>query len=443
MVYTGPLQFEAEHFDYKSIASVVTSGWDKPVRNYRGQGYVQFGTSASAGLRDSVVARKAGTYRLETRYSVTGANVSAIDLYVNGIKVATPAFTTTATLSDWAIHKQNIVLNAGGNTIEFRANGAAASSVYFDGIVVVPTAYGDGLVIQENQSGFGAVDGTIDNNYPGYVGAGFANPADTNGASIYWNGYFDATAVKSFTFRYASTNSRSADLIINGVNVASGIQFPATGSFAAWDYVTVNAYVPPGDAEVKLQADSAAGLPNIDSLELIGGAPENTPPTLAAIANRTIGAGMTLNVTNSATDLDTPAQVLIFSLLGAPTNAVLNPNSGALTWRPLVTQAGSANPFTVKVADNGTPSLSATQSFLVTVTNLPSPQITTLSDGSGALALQVSGASGPDYQVEASTNLVNWSAVFTTNSPALPFAWTNHNLGLPMNFFRIKAGPPF
>jgi hypothetical protein len=305
----------------------------------------------------------------------------------------------------------------------------------------VPTAYADGLVIQENQSGFDHVDGTIDNNFPGFVGAGFANPADTNGASIHWNAYFDASAVKSFTFRYASTNHRSANLIINGVNVATAIQFPATGSFATWDYVTVNAYVAPGAAEVKLQANSAAGLPNIDSLELIGGGPENTPPTLAAIANRMIGAGQTLSLTNSATDLDTPAQVLTFNLLAAPTNAVLNTNSGLLTWRPLVTQAGSVNPFAVKVADNGTPSLSATQSFVVTVTNLLPPQITSVS-GVGALLLQVNGASGPDYQVQSSTNLTNWSAVFTTNAPPLPFTWTNANNNLPQNFFRVRVGPP-
>jgi hypothetical protein len=59
------------------------------------------------------------------------------------------------------------------------------------------------------------------------------------------------------------------------------------------------------------------------------------------------------------------------------------------------------------------------------------------------LVLQVNGASGPDYQVQASTNLVNWSAVFTTNSPAMPFIWTNGAVGAPMNFFQIIAGPPF
>lgn len=171
--------------------------------------------------------------------------------------------------------------------------------------------------------------------------------------------------------------------------------------------------------------------------------PANTPPVLATVANRTIGVGVTLNITNSATDSDVPAQTLAFSLLSAPTNAVLNTNSGLLTWRPLVTQANSTNAFTVMVADNGTPSLSATQSFIVTVSPLVRPQIATVSVSAGQLVLQVSGSSGPDYQIQASTNLVGWSAVFTTNAPTMPFLWTNGATGLPMNFFRILAGPPF
>jgi fibronectin type 3 domain-containing protein len=171
--------------------------------------------------------------------------------------------------------------------------------------------------------------------------------------------------------------------------------------------------------------------------------PGNTPPVLAAVTNRTIGVGVTLNITNSATDSDVPAQTLVFSLLSAPTNAVLNTNSGVLTWRPLVTQADSTNTITVKVADNGTPSQSATQSFVVTVSPLVSPQISAVSLNAGQLVLQVNGSSGPDYQIQASTNLVNWGLVFTTNSPAMPFVWTNSATGLPMNFFRILVGPPF
>ncbi|MCX6905947.1 MAG: hypothetical protein NTW03_21205 [Verrucomicrobia bacterium] len=185
----------------------------------------------------------------------------------------------------------------------------------------------------------------------------------------------------------------------------------------------------------------ASGYGNVAEVEFWG--TSNTAPALAAISSRTIGAGMTLTITNGATDIDTPLQTLTYSLPTAPTNAVINTNTGVLTWRPLVTQANTTNPFTVRVADNGTPSLSATQSFTVTVTNLPRPVVANPWLSGGQLIWQVTGATGPDYQVQASTNLVNWSAVFTTNSPAMPFAWTNNILGLPMNFFRIKAGPPF
>jgi hypothetical protein len=95
------------------------------------------------------------------------------------------------------------------------------------------------------------------------------------------------------------------------------------------------------------------------------------------------------------------------------------------------------------VTDNGTPNLSATQSFLVAVRPLPSPQISSVALDGGQLVLQVSGDSGPDYQIQTSTNLVNWSALLTTNSPAMPFIWTNNPADLPKNFFRILAGPPF
>jgi hypothetical protein len=168
----------------------------------------------------------------------------------------------------------------------------------------------------------------------------------------------------------------------------------------------------------------------------------NTPPVLAAVTNWTIGVGVTLSITNSATDSDVPTQTLAFSLLAAPTNAVLNTNSGVLTWRPLVTQANSTNTFTVKVADNGAPSQSATQSFIVTVSPLASPQISAVSLSAGQLVLQVSGSSGPDYQIQASTNLVNWGPVFTTNSPAMPFTWTTGITGPSAQFFRILVGPP-
>ena len=697
LTYVGSHQYEAENFDYKNVGGNITQGIGTSISNYNAMGYLNFGTSSSASIRNNAITvLKSGAYLLDIRYAVTGSSISNIDLYVNGVKTATPTFTAIAALSNWATNEQSISLNAGTNIIEFRANGTGASSLYFDNIVVTPVVITGGVVIQENRAGFASVDGTIDNAYSGYTGNGYASPSHLYGTGIDWNLNFDSSVTKALTFRYASTNDSTADLLINGTNVAANIQFPSTGALTNWESVTVYPYISAGTADVRLQSSTTTGLPLIDYLEVAGGwggtpppagltavgaanqitlywigssnavsynvkrsltsggnysalasgivatnftdtglaggatyyyvvsavsstlgegddsaeasattliptlppvadsyvesgnagvnygtssnllvknnvsistrnsyllfdvhglsgvssatltlmpnrvddstvkmyyglastnwteagitwnnqpgglgmifatntvsvgqpdgvdvtsgvknqatnggmlsieitqptnslngliqfcskehptnswrpvltyaLPANTAPNLAAISNRTMGAGVTLTITNSATDTDVPAQTLTFSLLTAPTNAVMNAGSGVLTWRPLVTQANTSNPFTVMVADNGTPGMSATQSFTVTVTNLVRPVISNPLVAGGRLALQVNGAGGPDYQIQSSTNLMNWNVTLTTNSPAMPFFWTNGMVNQPRNFFRVLAGPPF
>jgi hypothetical protein len=62
---------------------------------------------------------------------------------------------------------------------------------------------------------------------------------------------------------------------------------------------------------------------------------------------------------------------------------------------------------------------------------------------SGSVGFQVSGQTGPDYAVQVSSNLLNWQALFVTNSPAMPFQFTDTNpASLPAQFYRIKTGPP-
>jgi hypothetical protein len=168
----------------------------------------------------------------------------------------------------------------------------------------------------------------------------------------------------------------------------------------------------------------------------------NTPPVLAAISNRTVNVGQTVAFTASATDTNQPPQTLTFTLLAGVTNATLNTNSGAFGFRPLVTQANSTNNFMLKVSDNGTPSLSATQSFSVVVNPFSAAGIGSVSFAGGKFSFNVSGQSGPDYAIEISTNLTQWSNVFITNSPPLPFTWTDTNSIAPQRFYRVKLGPP-
>jgi hypothetical protein len=168
----------------------------------------------------------------------------------------------------------------------------------------------------------------------------------------------------------------------------------------------------------------------------------NLAPTLNPVSNQTVNAGVVLSITNTATDPDLPWQTLAFSLLSPPPGAVINTNSGVITWRPTVAQANNTNQFRVKVADNGTPSLSATQSFFVTVRPLAAPSLSGAAISNGQFVVRISGDFGPDYVIESSTNLLDWSTIFTTNSPVLPFDWTDSGSSQwPANFYRVRLQP--
>jgi hypothetical protein len=60
----------------------------------------------------------------------------------------------------------------------------------------------------------------------------------------------------------------------------------------------------------------------------------------------------------------------------------------------------------------------------------------------GEFRLQWSGPPGMTHRVLRSTNLVGWMQVLTTNSPALPFAWSDPLwLTRPAGFYRVEIIP--
>ncbi|MBI3851739.1 MAG: tandem-95 repeat protein [Verrucomicrobia bacterium] len=100
----------------------------------------------------------------------------------------------------------------------------------------------------------------------------------------------------------------------------------------------------------------------------------NSAPVLPAQTNRTIAELTTLIVTNTATDSDIPANTLSYTLTAGPTNATISTN-GVITWTPTEAQGPGTNVFTTVVTDNGTPNLSATNSFTVVVTEVNSAPV--------------------------------------------------------------------
>ncbi len=170
--------------------------------------------------------------------------------------------------------------------------------------------------------------------------------------------------------------------------------------------------------------------------------PPNTAPTLAPITNRTAMGGATLSFTNVAEDAESATQSLTFALLDAPAGAAVDANSGIFTWRPLIAQSGTSNNMAIVVSDDGEPSLSATQAFAVAVIAPASPESAVAGFNGTQFGGVINGDAGPDYIVQASANLVDWTNIVVAESPLLPLLWTDTNAnGFERRFYRVKLGP--
>ena len=229
--------------------------------------------------------------------------------------------------------------------------------------------------------------------------------------------------------------------LVSGIGSDDNASFSISGSTlktaASFDYNTKKSY------SVYVRAMDQGGL-FTETNFTVTVTPVNTPPILTPVVNQTINAGVTIILTNVAADLDLPPQTLTFNLLNGPTNAALttaNGTNGIFTWRPLVSQAGTANPVSIQVTDNGTPNLSAINNFTVTVNPLVRPVLNSIAVSGGQISLVVNGTRGPDYTLLTSTDLINWQALFTTNSPLMPLMMTDTNATSAIRFYRIQLGP--
>jgi hypothetical protein len=102
----------------------------------------------------------------------------------------------------------------------------------------------------------------------------------------------------------------------------------------------------------------------------------NAPPDLGFIPDKTVDEGSVLSFTCAASDTNVPAQTLTYSLdPGAPAGVTVNPASGLFRWVPTEDQGPGFYAVTVRVTDSGTPRLSATATFHVTVNEVNNPPV--------------------------------------------------------------------
>jgi hypothetical protein len=250
-------------------------------------------------------------------------------------------------------------------------------------------------------------------------------------ASVDYNIQVDSPGSYLLNFRVAGA--------IGQIKVLEGSTLLGTASAPQTNWSTVSTTVLLAAGTQTLHVVLLANAQKLNWMEFVA---TNHPPVLAAVANQSILAGRTLAVTNAASDPDAPPQLLTYSLVGAPSGASIDTNSGVFTWRPTIVQSPSTQTVVVVASDNGTPVLNATNSFMVAVLQPVSPTLNAAAISNGQFGFWINGDTGPNYTIQASTNLTLWTPVFSTNSPALPCFWMDTNFASsPFLFYRVLLGP--
>jgi hypothetical protein len=166
----------------------------------------------------------------------------------------------------------------------------------------------------------------------------------------------------------------------------------------------------------------------------------NSAPSLAAIADRIVHAGMNVTFTNSATDPDVPANTLTYSLDTAPPNATIGALDGIFNWLTTEAFMGTTIPITVRVTDNGVPPKFDTKSFSVTVA--PAPAIQSVGYSGGSVTIGWSSIPGLRYRVQFNDDLVssNWTDLGVTDVLANSTTTTVLDTpGVDQRFYRIRV----
>ena len=118
----------------------------------------------------------------------------------------------------------------------------------------------------------------------------------------------------------------------------------------------------------------------------------NVAPTFNAISDQTVDEHAQLSVTPTGlADTDVPANTHVWDITAFTVSGVevtrwvsIDPNTGAVTGTPDATMGGTVYSCTVRVRDSGTPTLSASDTFTITVREKNTAPVLTLIGNHGA-----------------------------------------------------------
>lgn len=243
---------------------------------FTGSGFANADNATGRGVDWSVNVTAGGVYLLEWRFA-NGSTARPGTVKINGNTVSTVSFPSTGVWTSWTTVSASVNLNSGWNSIRLESTTASglanidSLSVTGGGAVQAADCGGDlsEILIEENTSGFCSVDGSVDSNHAGFTGSGFANGDNAAGAGVTYS--LAATSASSVVmrFRFAAATNRPANIEVNG-SLAGTLNFSSTGSWTSWTEESVTVALQAGRNSVRIVSRTADGLPNVDSLTVVG-----------------------------------------------------------------------------------------------------------------------------------------------------------------------------
>ncbi|MGW0756840.1 carbohydrate-binding protein [Streptomyces sp. NPDC002814] len=134
----------------------------------------------------------------------------------------------------------------------------------------------------EAESSPAVCTGTVDSDWAGYSGSGFCNGTNSTSGSAQFTVTAPASGTATLHIRFANgtTAARPAGLVVNGSTVQTP-SFEGTGAWSTWVTKTLTVPVNAGSNTIRLSPTTAAGLPNIDYVEVVTDG--TTPPVGSAL----------------------------------------------------------------------------------------------------------------------------------------------------------------
>jgi hypothetical protein len=230
------------------------------------------------------------------------------------------------------------------------------------------------ITLQESVLGFCGVDGNVETEHAGFTGAGFANTNNQANTTVRWSVNVPSNGSYTLVWRYAfqSGANRLSNLLVNGATRATGISFPATGSFSTWAttaQVTVN--LTSGRNLITLVGTTSNGTANIDFMQVTGNRPVADNCTGSSVPNPGGGNPVTMALV---------AKGVSFGSITANPNGTVNTSQVVgvnpdLRVRPFFHQGGtiSMREF-INGAFNDEMGLQSVDTVLCAVTNPANPQ---------------------------------------------------------------------